>query len=254
MNLNKVLGIFLVLIGLLVVGLNITGFVSLDAGGVGSVSVVRSVVEENVGEGLKFIEISIVSDEPVLAIEESFIGENCSVDNYSVYPRIDVFEKHNNDSIWIFGNSSDSLDVVLNYSIPIGCEVDEDAGVYYVVGGGGSTAEEEGEVENTGGSSGGNNGGGGGGGSGIGVESVSDDSESLDSLSSSNIVQAESNEDYESLVSLARNSLGLVDESQRIEWGSFGTILIMVFFALAIVSFLIYYFLRKPANNWGKKK
>jgi len=118
-----VVGIFLILILLVLVGLKFTGYVTLEEINVGRI------IEKS--ENITNVTISIDSPGNLLSIKETFSGENCSVIESSVNQEIDIFEFKYEENTWILGSLSNGISVELYYVIPSECEVVE--GEYYVL-------------------------------------------------------------------------------------------------------------------------
>lgn len=100
-----IIGVLLVIL-VLFIGLNITGFVITEEL---SVSVFRLVEGNNVT-------LSVVSSENVLAIQENFSSPECRVVDYGVEPEISIFAFKDSENTWILANKSEGLVVDLFYS------------------------------------------------------------------------------------------------------------------------------------------
>ncbi|MBU3913596.1 MAG: hypothetical protein KKB21_00450 [Nanoarchaeota archaeon] len=243
----------IILIALL--GLKLTGYaVSGDETGV---SVTRII---NQSENTTEVQLGIVSSENVLAIEEQFIGENCTDDlTYYLDSDIDIFEFNKNSVIWVLANRSDNLIVNLFYSISSDCEVNQSAGRVYTLSGeelseGGFDNEDEDDSVvppadgGTGGTSGGGGGDGGGGGGGARIVNASSN------IQSSPIVQADNKEEFDNMFTSALDKLaGKENPSQTVDRPSFILYLALIGTAVIIVIFFVVSFLRRPKSSDERK-
>jgi len=127
--------VLLILIGISVV--NYTGFAVNNSDYFG-VSVIRSPITKNETTGMTQVSLRIISKQNVLLIKEVFSDDFCVVLNYSLNKGVDIFEFNGDVNAWIIGNRS-NLDVVLNYSISVDCNVNESAGMVYTLEGGNQT-------------------------------------------------------------------------------------------------------------------
>ncbi len=253
---SKKIIFILIVIALIVLiaflGLKLTGYaVSGDKAGV---SVTRII---NQSDNATEVQLGIVSSENVLAIEESFIGENCTDDlTYYLDSDIDIFEFNENSVIWVLANRSDNLIVNLYYSISSDCRVNESAGIVYTLSG--EELSEEGfdnedEYDSvmppadggTGGTSG--DGGGGGGGSARIVNA------SLN-IQSSPIIQADNKEEFDNMLTSALNNLaGKENPSDVINKPSFTIYLILIGLAIIIIIIILIALFKKPKNSFNEK-
>jgi len=117
------------LIILFIAGLNLTGFV-VDS--TPEVSVFR-IIQGNE------VQLSVVSSENTLAIQEDFSSSECKVINYSIEPEIDIFAFKETENTWVLANQGENLIVDLSYTIGAdspntGCSVV--SGRYFILSGG----------------------------------------------------------------------------------------------------------------------
>lgn len=215
-----------------------------------NVEIVRLV--EDSGD-LVVVKLGIVSQENVLGIKE-FVSEECGILNYSLDKELDLFEFKPSENTWILANRSEGISVELVYEMASGCEVTE--GEFYIVNDeavvSGGFGEDSGDTAIPGGDDGGTGGGGSSGGGGSAGSSGGGASDGQ--IISTQIVEAESQEEYASLVDSARNLLGIVDESQRIEWGSFGLIIVLSLIGAVIILFIVVAFVKRPENKFAGVK
>jgi len=134
---NKIIVVALILVALLFVGWRLTGNVVSNGNGV--VDVIRSPVTNDSSFFIKNVVLTVTSSENVLAIEEHFIGNNCSVIQYEVSPDMDIVQFNPDLNLWLIGNRSSKLVFNLSYSIPENCNVDATAGMVYTLEGGNQT-------------------------------------------------------------------------------------------------------------------
>ena len=242
---RKEVWIFVVVLAIVFLGFGMTGFVVNDGEGY----VVRDVVVKNDVDNTTDVVVAINAPYSTLSIEENFTGEGCEVLSYSLDKEIDIFGFNEHVNAWIFGNRSDTIEVELSYSIPYDCDVGE--GMVYVVsegeiesywfsdffgdGGNDDSSSSSSPSSNSPSSGGGSSGGGGG----------------AVALSAP-IVQAETHEEFEELVSEALDNLAGVEVGEELDRGSFGTILVLIVVAVLIVGFIVFMFLRRPKSFEGE--
>jgi len=244
-NLVKVLVIGLVFSMIFFVGLNMTGR-AISEEEESFVNVTRALVINNTLEGTKDVLLSIYSSENILAIEEVFIGEDCSVLEYDIDEKVDILNFVLDSNLWIIGNRSDTLVFDLSYSIPIDCDVDNSSGVVYTLKGEDVIPDVVDDGSSTGGSPGGSSSSGPGG---AGSYSVPKN------LSSVPIVQARDDEDFNTLISSAANRLaGITDESHELEKGNFYPFLILIVVGIIIIILIVFFILFKKPKDFEKKK
>jgi hypothetical protein len=234
---KKEITITIVIIAILAIGLNITGFASNDPETF-SVSVIRS--PPIAGTGGTTYELTIVSSENVVAIKESFIPEDCEVILTLPIDGVDIFEFNENETTWIIADRAETFSFNMFYVIPLDCELNETAGEILTLTDDNQLASDLFAQQNepastpTGTSSGGSGGSSGGSGG-----TTSD-------LQSSSIQQASTEAEFNEIVENAvKNVLGL-DESKQVDTSS-----LIVWLALAVIILIIliifaYSFFKKP--------
>ena len=114
----------------LIIVFKITGFTITEDR---EISVYRLIEGNNV-------KLSIVSSENVLALQEEFSSEECSVLNYSIEPEIEILVFKDSENTWILANRSDDIIAELSYnfglnneSVNVDCEVV--SGKYFTLSG-----------------------------------------------------------------------------------------------------------------------
>jgi hypothetical protein len=233
----------LAIIALLAIGLNITGF-SVGDPEEPSVNVTR-LITKNQTEDFTEVRLGIVSTENVLAIQEVFIPADCAILDTYAEPEIDILEVNELEQTWVIANRSENLNIDVYYFLPYDCDVDENAGEVLILTDDdllassafdqdGTADDPEGTTEGTGGTTTG--------GSGITTTTTT----TTQGVQSTPITQAETQEEFDGIVkAAAKNLLGL-DESKRLNLGSFTTIIILIVVVLVIILFVAYSFLKRP--------
>jgi len=112
-----------------IIGLNLTGYVSLDSDFHG---IFRAIPVKNTTTNTTDVYLRIASTENVIAIQEFFSSPECNVLDYSLNKEIELFEFNDNENTWIFANNSNTLDIELFYQIPFDCNII--SGKYYTIG------------------------------------------------------------------------------------------------------------------------
>jgi hypothetical protein len=210
---------------------------------------VISVIEKNSDTQTTDVEIKILANDNVIAINETFSSPLCYVSEHSLGEgeEIEIYEFNSRDNIWIFGDRSDSLDLTLTYSIDYDCDVVDEK--YYLVDEdsllSGDFDVDSGDVSP--GDSSPGSGGPGGSSPGGGTQTTSENFISRD------ISKAESRDEFDDLVETARNFLGL-DESKVLDKGIFYTILILAGLAVLIGVIVLIGFFRRPKDFSNVKK
>jgi len=203
-------------------------------------SPVISLIEKNFAGGTTDVRIRILLEDNVVAINETFFPSDCSVLEHSLDQEIDIYEFNDNENIWILGNKSENLDLELSYKIPYDCEVIDEK--YYTVDDeslfSGDVGEEGQMIVGPG--------------DGSGQSSSSAGSTSTTSISTifieGDTQQADSEEEFDSLVESARKLVGLTDESKILNKKVFFTILILIGVVILIAGFVGFAFFRRPRD------
>jgi len=257
-QMNKIIVVSLILIALLFAGWKLTGNVVSNGNGV--VDVIRSPVTNDPYFFIKNVLLTVSSSENVLAIEEGFIGVNCSVIQYEVNPEMDIVQFNPDLNLWVIGNRSSKLIFNLSYSIPDNCVVNLSAGMVYTIKGnqtgtvvgpvsqnnsnvsaGGNT----GATGNIGGSSGGGNTGGSSGGGNTGGSSGTTVVIPV-SMNSVPIVQAKDDADLKNLIKTANDKLAAFTDESGGKSDSFYVYVIIGIILVFIIGFVALIAVTKP--------
>lgn len=264
---NKKLLIGLGVLILLVAGVfSFTGFVTFSTNSA-DIQIVRAPLETE--DGITYVTLSIVGSEFMIGISEELVSdtvEDCFVYYSWTYPVADVFVPSvEMDPVWIFADDEARFDLEMTYAIPEGCVPVEDGGEVFVFGEGEKFNQiiESGEsglvsdpfnLDGPGSANPSTDSSGGGSSSSNSDDSSSSSSEdssgdSQEVIETTQIVQAKSLEEYESLNDVARKTFGLA-EGEEFEKGSFSLIIIFSLIGIAIVLFIVVALVRRPKNQF----
>lgn len=186
--------------------------------------VYRGPVEKDLENNVTNVQLAISSSENVIALEESFSSASnadCRVLYFSVSPQIGFADVNSALGIFLLGDNSSSLRVLLNYSIPYECDVAN--GTSYNI-------PSEGE-------------------SGINVS----ENQALPSLQTKDISQAKDPTEYNNFVKFSVQRSAFLDILTSLRVSPLVLILIIVALIVLVLAIFLILFLRKPTKTSAVK-
>jgi len=232
----------IIAIALLAIGLNITGFATQDPE-TPIINVTR-LITKNQTEDTTVVRIGIVSSENILAVNETFIPEDCKILNAFSTPEIDILEI--NEQALIIANNSDTLNVDVYYTLSYNCDVDKTAGEVLILTNNdqltSNTFGEQNEETDGGDTSGGGPSGGG--------PSGGSPSTTNAGLQSTPITQAETEKEFDQIIENSINNILGIDESKDLDLKSLIMWIVLGAITLLVIIGLLYSLMGKSKQQF----
>ena len=227
----------LIILAVLTIGFNITGF-TVDDPETPEISVTRPPIVKSETENTTTVKLKIISSENIVSIKETFLPKDCEILSTYSEPEINVFEVDENDQTWVIANRSDTLNVDIYYFLTYECDINESAGEVFVLTNenilsSGTFDQEDTEDTDGTGERGGNNGGSTSDGQAGGIRSIP-------------IQQTDSEKEFDEVVEEAvKNILG-IDESKEVDTSSIIIWIVLAIIIIIILVVLVYLMFKKP--------